>query len=76
MSTLPDHRRNPRANNDIGALGEKVPGFDPHRYYDQQEVQAAQAADRRWPRLARWLGQGGKGGHGNDDRARDAGQAG
>ncbi|MBY4896303.1 hypothetical protein [Cupriavidus sp. AU9028] len=56
MSRVVDRRHAPRASNDIGALGEKVPGFNPARYYDQQEVQAAQAADRRWPRLAHWLG--------------------
>jgi hypothetical protein len=49
-------RHGPRPNNDIEALAQKVPGFDAHRYVDEQEAQAASAAARRWPRLAGWLG--------------------
>lgn len=51
-----------RQQNDVHALGQKVAGFDAHRYYDQQEQQAAQVAATRWPRLALWLGYAGDGG--------------
>ncbi|MDW3682880.1 hypothetical protein RA280_14210 [Cupriavidus sp. CV2] len=42
-------------SSDIEALGQKVEGFAPGRYYDQQAEQVFHAAARRWPRLARML---------------------
>jgi hypothetical protein len=44
------------ARSDIDILGKEVAGFDPHRYFDQQDLQAARAAAQRWPLLASLLG--------------------
>ncbi|WP_454710781.1 BcsR/BcsP family cellulose biosynthesis protein [Cupriavidus nantongensis] len=46
----------PLARSDIDVLGNEVDGFDPRRYFDHQEMRAAQAAARRWPLLAGLLG--------------------
>jgi hypothetical protein len=44
------------ASSDIDVLGRKVPGFHAERYFDQQAERASDAAARRWPRLATWVG--------------------
>lgn len=44
------------ARSDIDVLGKEVAGFDPHRYFDQQDLLAARAAAQRWPLLASLLG--------------------
>ncbi len=44
------------ARSDIDVLGKEVAGFDPNRYFDQQDRQAARAAAQRWPLLAGLLG--------------------
>ncbi|AQV97045.1 hypothetical protein BJN34_24600 [Cupriavidus necator] len=51
----------PLARSDIDVLGSEVDGFEPQHYFDQQELQAARAAARRWPLLASLLGYGGTG---------------
>ena len=43
------------ARSDIDVLGKEVAGFDPHQYFDQQDLQAARAAAQRWPLLASLL---------------------
>jgi len=44
------------ARSDIDFLGAKLDGFDPLRYFDQQDEVEARAAARRWPLLAGLLG--------------------
>lgn len=44
------------ARSDIDFLGAKLEGFDPLRYFDQQDEVEARAAARRWPLLAGLLG--------------------
>ncbi|WP_425267460.1 BcsR/BcsP family cellulose biosynthesis protein [Cupriavidus lacunae] len=45
----------------MDVLGNEVDGFEPQHYFDQQELQAARAAARRWPLLASLLGYGATG---------------
>jgi len=44
------------ARSDIDVLGQEVNGFDPARYFDWQDQEAAQAAALRWPLVASLLG--------------------